>query len=112
MNARTLTDRECADIVDYYDRDNSYDTVALKFGIKPGVVQTIMRRLSPGSIRRCGYQIRGHPVVKEFGMSLRALSLYSVGECASCRCEIVSTTQGSGQTCGLCLAYAKLGRAA
>ncbi len=112
MNTQTLTDRECADIVDYYDRDNSYDTVALKFGIKPGRVQTIMRRLSPGSIRPCGYQIRGRPVVKEFGMSLRALGLHSVGECASCRCEIVSATQGSGQTCGLCLAYAAERRAA
>ncbi len=114
MNTRTLNDRECADIVDEYDRGNSYDTIARDFGIKPGRVQTIMRRCSPGSIRKQGQQ-KKLAVVKEYGLTLAALGQMRVGRCRSCGIPLVAKRRCNpvkGQTCGLCRANSKGMRAA
>ncbi len=108
-----------AAVIAAYDAGDSYDTVARERGIKPGVVQTIMRRFSPGSIRKQGQQ-KKRPVVKEFGITLASLGLSRVGPCkgtrfSSCGIPLVAPTRQhpvKGQTCGLCRAYAAERRAA
>ncbi len=103
-----------AAVIAAYDAGGSYDTVARELGIKPGVVQTIMRRFSPGSIRKQGQQ-KKLAVVKEFGLTLAALGLMRVGPCRSCGIPLVAKTRQNpvkGQTCGLCRANSKGMRAA
>ena len=107
MSARTLTDRECADIVDDYDLGHSYDALAHKYGISSSTVQRVMRECSPGSIRKKGRQ-KKLAVVKELGLSLASLDQMWVGPCLKCRVDLVwprlATPVVREQTCGLCVA--------
>ncbi len=115
MSARTLTDRECADIVDDYDRGSSYDTLAHKYRISSSTVQRVMRELSPRSIRPQGQQ-RKRAAAMDVGLTIKALGQMWVGPCLKCRIKLVwprrANPAAREQTCGLCVADAKGIRAA
>ena len=97
MNTRDQT------VIALYDTKLSYAGVARKMGLGTSTVQDIMREWAPEKIRGNNDWRNATP---ENGLTLRALSQYSVGPCVSCGCEIVSYTPDPAQTCPLCKAAA------
>ena len=104
-------------IIAAYNSGLSYDGVAREVGTSTTQVQTIMRLHAPGSIRTPKETLEVRPQYRHavHGLTLEALGLYTVWPCkgtrfSSCGIPLVAKRREnpvSGQTCGLCLAYAK-----
>ena len=104
-------------IIAAYDAGGSYDTVARELGSSTTKVQTIMRLHAPDSIRSPDETLKVRPQYSHavHGLTLTSLGLYAVGPCegtrfSSCGIPLVAKRRENpvtGQTCGLCLDYAR-----
>ena len=104
-------------IIAAYDSGLSYDGVARELGSNTTKVQSIMRLHAPDSIRTPEetFKVRPQYTHTEHGLTLASLGLYAVGPCegtrfSSCGIPLVAKRRENpvtGQTCGLCLDYAR-----
>ena len=104
-------------IIAAYNSGLSYDGVAREVGTSTTQVQTIMRLHAPDLIRTPEESLKVRPQYThtEHGLTLASLGLYAVGPCegtrfSSCGIPLVAKRRENpvtGQTCGLCLAYAR-----